>query len=249
MKYLFIQPKYYYSLFQNIIRFVKKPINTKIIDKSTKFKIYDTIGLFILKIFFLIPVSIFIGLVHDPENLTTSNMAERFPPLILFLVAVVILPSVEEVGFRLSLKFKPFYLALTSGVFLYYLLSKAVFNTKISAVDESFITRISFSIGLIILLYPIINRNSIKQKLTKVWDNHFRSIYYISCITFAWIHIFNYELSWINLLLLPLITLPQLLTAIISGYIRVSFGFRYPLFYHMMNNLIFLSISLLPFAD
>lgn len=249
MQYPFIKPRYYYSLFKDIFGFVKKPRNMKDLEKSTKFKIYDTIGLFILKIFFLIPISIFIGLVHDPENLTTISLAERFPPLTLFLVTVVILPMVEEVGFRLSLKFKPIYLALTSGVFLYDFLSKVVFRTKLSAIDESFITRISLSIGLVLLLYPIINRQAIKQKLTIIWDNHFRSIYYISCISFAWLHIFNYELTSITLLLLPLITLPQLLTAIISGYTRVSFGFKYPLFYHMINNLIFLSISFLPFAD
>jgi hypothetical protein len=176
-------------------------------------------------------------------------MAERFSPLMLVLVTVLILPTVEEVCFRLSLKFKPVYLALTSGVLLYYLLTKAVYSTKISAVDETFLIRLGFSIGLVILLYPIFNIKSIKESLSKIWTIHFRWIYYISCLSFAWIHVFNYELSAINLLLLPLITLPQLMTGIISGYTRVAFGFRYPLVFHMVTNLIAISISFLPFAD
>ena len=249
MKYPFIQPKYYYLLFQDITGFIKQPLNTKVNDKSTKFKVYDTIGLFILKMFFLVPISIFVGLIHDPENLTKISMAERFSPLILFLVAVIILPIIEEICFRLSLIFKPIYLVLSSGVFTYYLLSKAVFSTKVSSVDETFLTRLILSIGLALLLYPILNLKSINQKLTKIWSNRFREIYYISCLSFAWIHIFNYELSWINLVFLPLITLPQLMSAIISGYTRVAFGFKYPLIFHMVTNLIAVSISFLPFTD
>jgi len=249
MKYPFIRPKYYYSLFQDIVGFVKKPTNETAVDKSTKFKIYDTIGLFVVKILFLIPISIFVGLIHDPENLTKTSMAERFSPLILLLVTVLILPVVEEIAFRLSLKFKPIYLALTSGVFLYYILTKAVFGTKISAVDETFVTRLALSVGFALLLYPILNVKSISKKLIAVWTNHFRSIYYVSCITFAWIHVFNYEMNLTNLLLLPLITLPQLMSGIISGYTRVAFGFKYPLFFHMATNLIAISLSFLPFAD
>jgi hypothetical protein len=176
-------------------------------------------------------------------------MAERFSPLMLLLVTVLILPTVEEIAFRLSLKFKPIYLALTSGVFLYYVLTKAVFFTKISLVDESFLTRVSLSIGLMLLLYPILNWKAVSDKLAEMWSRRFRTIYYLSCITFAWIHFFNYEWNWMNLLFLPLITLPQLMTGIISGYTRVAFGFRYPLFFHMATNLIALGLSLLPFAD
>lgn len=249
MKYPFVRPKYYYSLFHDIVRFVKNPTNVEAEGKSTRFKIYDTIGLFIVKILFLIPISLLVGLVHDPENLTKASMAERFSPLMLVLVTVLILPTLEEVAFRLSLKFKPVYLALTSGVFLYYVLTKAVFATKISAVDESFITRAALSVGVGLLLYLIINVKSVSEKLSEIWSNHFRTIYYLSCITFAWIHVFNYEMNLMNLLFLPLITLPQLMSGIISGYTRVAFGFKYPLFFHMATNLIALGLSLLPFAD
>lgn len=249
MQYPFLKPSYYYSLFKDISGYVRRPVNKKNLDKPIKFKIYDTIGLFMLKVLFLIPISILMSVIHDPENLSKSNMMERFSPLLLLLVAGVILPTVEEIAFRLSLKFKPAYLALSMGVFAYYILTKTVYYTKISAIDESFATRAGMAIGLMVLLYPIINTTAIKEKLTNVWDTHFRVIYYLSCMIFAGIHIFNYELSWINLALLPLITLPQLMSAIIAGYTRVSFGFQYPLFFHMANNLIAIGIAFLPFED
>ena len=107
MDYPLIKPRYYRSLFKEIVDFIKKPKDLEQTDKSTRQKIYDTIGLFILKLAFLIPISVLIGFIHDPENLSKASMAERFSPMMLILVAVFILPTVEEVAFRLSLKFIP----------------------------------------------------------------------------------------------------------------------------------------------
>jgi len=71
-----------------------------------------------------------LDLVYKPKNLTSVSMSERFEPLLLLLVGGIILPMFEEIAFRLSLKFKPIYLALTAGTFTYYILTKAVFKTK-----------------------------------------------------------------------------------------------------------------------
>lgn len=248
MRYPLIKPKYYFTLFKELIDFIKKPKNEKNLEKSVRLKIYDTIGLYFLKFILLIPVILFFALVYDPENVQKVNMSERFSPLALLIVGGIILPLIEEVAFRLSLRFKPIYVALSSGVFSYYVLTKLVFQTKISAVDESFLIRAVIAIALGILLYLVVNSTSLKEKLANFWRTHFRSIYYVSCVCFAWIHITKYELNWTNILLLPILTLPQLMSALIYGYIRVSFGFRYPLFFHMSNNLLAISLSLLPFT-
>jgi len=249
MNYPLIKPKYYFSLFKETLNFIKNPKNEKNRTKSIKLKIYDTIGLLILKMIFLVPVILFFAVVYDPENIQKDNMSERFTPIMLLLVGVVILPFLEEVLFRLSLKFKPIYLALTSSVFCYYILTKLVFHTKLSAVDESFLMRVVISISLGLVSYPIINIKSFKKTLSKFWAQHFRSIYYISCLVFAWMHYSKYELNWTNTLLLPILTLPQLMSAIIYGYIRVSYGFQYPLLLHMSNNLIGFSMSYLFATD
>lgn len=249
MDYPLLSPKYYYSLLKDILNFVKNPIPDSNTVKTTKTKIYDTIGLFVVKLFFLIPISVLVGFIHDPENLTKSNMAERFSPLVLILVAVIILPTIEEACFRLSLKFKPSYLALSTGILAYYISTKIIFHTRISAIDDSFLIRLSTAIGVAFICFLILQFNPVKKALARFWNKHFSWIYYLSCLSFAWIHIFNYELNWTNLLFLPLITLPQLMSAIIAGYTRVAFGFQYPLLFHMSTNLIAITLSFLPFAD
>ena len=249
MQYPLIKPKYYFLIFKEIVSFIKNPRIEKTLEKSVKFKIYDTIGLYFLKLVFLIPVVLFFAMVYDPENIQKVNMSERFTPLVFLLVGGVILPLVEEVAFRLSLKFKPTYLALSSSVLCHYIVTKFIFHTKISSIDESFLIRIIISFLLGVVLYTVINIKPLKEQLIKFWNLHFRSIYYISCVFFAWIHISKYELNWANILLLPILTLPQLMSALIYGYIRVSFGFQYPLLFHMSNNLISIGLSFLPFTD
>lgn len=249
MNYPLIKPKYYISLFKEIFNFIKNPNLEKNLEKPTKLKIYDTIGLFFLKIIFLIPVVLFFGLVYDPENVGITNISERFTPLLFLLVGGVIIPFIEEVAFRLSLKFNPNYFALTSSVLSFYILTKAIFGTKMSVIDESFIVRVVISILVGVIVYPVVNVERFKEKLTIFWKLHFRSIYYTSCLIFAWIHITMYEVNLTNILLLPILTLPQLMDALTLGYIRVSFGFQYPLLFHMSNNLIGISMTFLPFID
>jgi len=249
MQYPFIKPKYYISLFNEVKNFIKNPKSEENQEKSLKFKIYDTIGLFILKLILLIPVILFFGFVYDPENVGISNMSTRFSPLLFLLIGGIILPFLEEIAFRLSLIFKPSYFALTSGALAYYISTKLIYHTKMSAFDESFVVRIVISLLVGVLVFLLVNIEQIKEKLTVFWKSNFRSIYYVSCMVFAWMHISMYEINVINILLLPILTLPQLMDAISFGYIRVSFGFQYPLFFHMSNNLIGIGLSFLPFTD
>tara|TARA_B100000959_G_C14760293_1_gene533047 strand:- start:37 stop:783 length:747 start_codon:yes stop_codon:yes gene_type:complete len=246
MNYPLIKPKYYLSLLRDLLGFIKRPYGEPVTVKTVKNKTYDTIGLFIIKICFSITVASLLQFVYEPKNLTSASMSDRFSPLMLLLVGGIILPAFEEITFRLSLKFKPIYFALTSGTFTYYILTKAVFKTKLSLVDETFIIRILIAIIIMALTYVIIRREEIKMSLDQFWHHNFRFIYYFSCLSFAWCHIFNFELNLTNLLLLPIITLPQLFSATIAGYTRIEFGFRYPLFVHMATNILFTLLSFIP---
>lgn len=249
MNYPLVRPRYYYSLLKEIINFIKDPHNEPDLVKSTKLKVYDTIGIYILKMVCLIPVLLFFAIVYDPVNVQSANMAERFSPLVFLLIGGFILPLVEEIAFRLSLIYKSIYFSLSSTALIYYFLTKAIYHTKISAVDETFVTRVLVSLLIGFILFAIQNLKPVEKLLTAFWDRHFRYIFYTTCLVFAWIHISKYELILLNILLLPILTLPQLMSAIIYGYTRVLFGFRYPLILHSVMNVIAIGLSFLPFAD
>ena len=246
ISYPLIKPKYYRSLIVDLGTFIKSPNYKPSIEKTTKNKIYDTVGLFIIKVVFSITVASLLQFIYEPENLTSASMAERFAPLLLLVVGGIVLPLFEEITFRLSLKFKPIYLALTTGGFTYYVLTKAVFKSRISLMDDTFWSRIITALIFVLIAYLLLSRQKTKSSLQQYWKKNFNIIYYFSCVSFAWLHIFNFELSLINLFWLPILTLPQLFSATIAGYTRVAFGFQYPLLVHMFTNMFFISLTFLP---
>jgi len=246
ISYPLIKPKYYWSLINDLYNFIKSPEYKTGLEKSTGNKVYDTIGLFLIKVVFSVVVASLLQFIYDPENLTSTSMSERFSPLLLLLVGGIVLPLFEEMTFRLSLKFNPMYLALTAGGFSFYILTKAVFKSRLSLVDDTFWYRVISTVIIVLIVYAVCSRKTVNVNVQRFWERHFRMIYYLSCLSFAWLHIFNFELSLVNLFWMPILTLPQLFSATIAGYTRVVFGFQYPLLVHMITNILFLSLTFLP---
>jgi hypothetical protein len=247
ISYPLIKPKYYKSLLTDLVNFIKSPNDKPLKVKSATHKIYDTIGLFFIKVVFSITVASILQFVYEPENLTSTGITERFTPLLLLIVGGIVLPLFEEITFRLSLKFNPVYFALTFGTFMYYIITKAVFKSRLSLVDETFWSRVITAIIVILIMYLVSRAKTIKTILENYWQKHFRMIYYFSCVSFAWLHIFNFELNLTNILWLPILTLPQLFSSTIAGYTRVTFGFQYPLLLHITTNTLFISLIFLHF--
>jgi len=166
-------------------------------------------------------------------------------PWLNLLLGACLLPFYEELLFRLSLRFKPGYLAVSSACVSFLLLTKAVFQTRISSMDSSFPLRVGVSLLVLGLVWWWVRNPRVQSRLKDFWQEHVHWIYYLSFLSFAVLHIFNYELTWVNLMLLPIITLPQLLSGIVNGFLRVRYGFHYPLVAHMLTNGLFISLGIL----
>lgn len=236
MNFKLINPKYYYREFKQLSSFVLRPTYTAHSSLPVPQKVQGTWAMVVVKMVLAIIVGVAIGLFYDPENKTTSSMAERFSPALLLLISVFAFPLLEEIAYRLSLKFKPIYLALTLGVIAYYIFSKAVYQTKLSDVDNHFTERVLFALSILIVSFPIFSIPKINQRLERFWQQHFSWVFYFFSITFAWVHILNYELSLEHVLLMPVITLPKLVSALCYGYVRIQYGFIYCFAIHILNN-------------
>ena len=238
MSFTLITPKQYYNEFKQLLKFVISPVYNSNQTLTIRQKIKGTWTMFVVKFVLALLVGVSIGIFYDAENITKGNMAARFSLPALLLVSVLILPLLEEVAFRLSLKFKPIFLALTLGVLTYYIVSKGVYHTKLSDVYDHFAQRCLISLGMVGITYALSSNSKVKKNLELFWTNNFKWIFYFCCLAFAWIHIFNYELSVEHLLLMPIITLDKLVSALCYGYTRVTYGFVYSLAIHMLNNTI-----------
>ncbi|WAC02447.1 CPBP family glutamic-type intramembrane protease [Lacinutrix neustonica] len=244
MKLKLIHPKTYYIEFKQLFRFVVNPIynSTQVLTKPQK--IAGTWTMFVVKFVLTVIVGASIGVFYDAENLTTSNMKARFSPLVLLVLSLLILPLLEEGAYRLSLKFKPIFPAITLSIFTYYIFSKGVYHTKLSDVYSHFMERCLIALSVVLVFYPLFSIPKIKHVLELFWTNHFRWIYYGSCLLFAWSHITNYELTIEHLLLMPLITMDKLVSGLCYGYTRVHYGFYYSFAIHMLNNSIGFIVAL-----
>ncbi|MDG4945208.1 CPBP family intramembrane metalloprotease [Weeksellaceae bacterium KMM 9713] len=137
---------------------------------------------------------------HKIEDFMKTNSISK-----IFLLGVVLVPLLEEIIFRLFLRFK-------SNYFLQF----------------------------IIYLYP-----RSKDYIHEFWQKYFRFIFYFSAIIFALFHLSNFNEMPSLSFLLPLIVLPQFITGLLIGYMRVRFNFFLGFLMHAIFNAIFITIGLL----
>jgi len=249
MRAKLINPKHYYNEFKQLSQFVINPVYNANHTLTLSQKIEGTWTMFVVKMILAIIVGVSIGIFYDADNKTTISMAERFSPLALFFVSVIALPLLEEIESRLSLKFKPIFLALTLSAIGYVIASKTMYDAKLSDIHNHFLERITIVIALLLVTYPLFSIPRVKKALELFWEKKFRWIFYFFCFGFAWMHIFNYELTLEHLLLMPIITLDKLVSAMCYGYTRMNYGFIYSLAIHMVNNSIGFIVKMLSGAD
>ena len=248
MKLRFITPKHYYQEFLKFINYILNPTYIESSNTTVLHNMKGTWNVFVIKIVLTIIIGALVTLLIDPVNQRTIRWIELYSTGTIFLLSIIILPLLEEVSFRLSFRFNPVYLALTLGVLAYYGVTKIGYQTNLSNTEIHFNVRVLISVITILTSYMLVSQTNIKNQLDKFWKVHFKWIFYFFCITFAWMHILNYELNLKHLLLLPLITLPKLVSAITYGYIRMHYGFIYSLGLHMCWNGMGFMMSLFSFG-
>jgi hypothetical protein len=243
MKRKLTSPKCYYQLFTIIIQYVLNPTVKEKVGLKNHEKIIDTLILLIIN-FLLAAAAIAISFNLRPKNLGISHIEDIYPPAIQFLLLAIVLPLMEETAFRLYLKFKPIFLSLSISMSTYYITTINIFNTYTTDFNNGFLIRVSVSILLGSIAFIILKKNA--QYISRFWKNHFRWIFYFSIVVFGLVHIINYELNIRNILLGPIIVLPQLISGTFLGFIRIKYGFIYGYTAHILNNSIaFLMLNLI----
>lgn len=240
-----LNPKNYYREFKTFLDFVIDPVYSSDNTLSQGEKAKRTWMMFVIKMVLALVVGVVIGVLYDPVNQTTISMTNRFSPLTLFIVTVFILSFLEEIAFRLSMKFKPMYLASTLAIIAYYVSTKAIYHTKLSDIQEHFEIRVLSAFAILIICFPLFSISKVKRALEQFWRNNFKWIFYVFYLAFAWVHIFNYEMTLEHLLLMPLITLPKLVNAFCYGYVRINYGFMYSFAIHALTNALGFLVNML----
>lgn len=191
--------------------------------------------LILFKIVSIILIGLLEGLVvfNMPENIDMLKINE-FTLLKRILIIIILSPVLEELAFRIGLKF-------SKSNFIIMLMGMSFFISR-SFFKWEWLNSIMLITLVGILLYVVIKEKSI-SKLTNFWLNNPKLIFYSLLISFSYMHLKNYNISYELLLFSPIILLPNILGGIIYSYVRLSLGTFLSILLHCLNNGIPLMLS------
>ena len=153
----------------------------------------------------------------------------------IILSAVGMGPFVEEVIFRLFLRYHPYYLVASVGLqLLFYLNLLNVPNDHpllIAAVG--LLTALGGTVILLLIRHP-----PYQVRLAQWWHQHFAFVYYYSAVAFGFVHYAVYGLPGSAVWFAPVILAPIILLGLLLGFIRVRYGIWYAILTHSSINAI-----------
>jgi len=188
---------------------------------------------FALEIFFLFPLMALIGGENLPHAL--ESLQDTIPPMVMLLIVVIVAPFAEELMFRFPLK----------NIYLFELLMNIFFGTVLYMVLGSFLA-IEYTIGIIVCAILIrlayfmqhvqdrFKRHSYRTR----FKNYFPYFFYGVAMFFAWVHLFNWDISVDKWWMTPVLVSPQLILGLLLGYVRMKYGIWYSILVHALNNAI-----------
>lgn len=166
----------------------------------------------------------------DIKFKSVNLLTNKYGSFITFLIIVFISPIIEELIFRLSLRFTSFrlYLSTFLGLFFYF--------NDVYLLDFK-LNKLIFSLLIIIIIFLIIKFVIIKYNILEN-KNNLRFYSYLLAVLFGMYHFkmivnINYFSIFIYLYIIP-----KIILGIFLNRIRLNFGMRYNIIMHMLINLL-----------
>lgn len=235
---------------QLIFKFFLKPVEDSFSGQTITGKIKWLLFLLLFEMPFML-AAVFLhqllaenGLL-DSENHLVKEFIKDNSRIVIIILLILVGPFIEELIFRLPLRFKKLYFIPFTLIILFYagtLLFKKL-HVSLALSIPLFIAIATF------LIFYIFNRNMAKKRETILSVNY--SLYFYSVtILFALFHLSNYSYTPSLLLFSPIVVLPQFVSGFLFGFIRIKQGFIWGFFLHALHNAVFiLPVLLFPFSN
>ena len=167
-------------------------------------------------------------------------------PWILFVVA----PMSEELIWRLPLRYSEVNLTISVLLATLFVVRRLLLRFGIFGSTTRWLWSAIFALLVASVVRVLLRTELVKRVVSRIWEDHFRSVFYISCFAFGLFHISNYRFSSFSaetLLLAPLLVLPQIISGFIFAFARMRLGMLSCIVLHAAMN--FLAFWLLSSAD
>lgn len=199
---------------------------------------------FIAGIILLTPFAALAGLDSMPHKLAELQDMNKW---LVLLIAVITQPFLEEVMFRLPLKYHRglIVLILTMGGMIIYMALSGVYPVNGDDIPPMrIIIPIAFVTVSTIALFVLFNKEEDVNRIRNFVSKYFPHCFYLVAVYFAFVHFFNFETTGNQWLFTPIMVFPQFLMALFTGYSRLKYGFLSAVVLHMINNLLPLLVIL-----
>lgn len=218
---------------RDFIQYLKLPTRRPFLDKVSNPLMYVSLLFVCSFLINIIAIGIVNSVIVDLEKIGNVFDELDYGFWAMFGLAVVAAPLVEEMIFRFPLKYKiplSILISLIVSVFVGFLLNKT------SLPDIKYLAPI--------LLFGVINyflvgnTNIDSDDEEEKLDRLFPLFFYLVAITFALIHIYNYDSTQFSVWMTPFIVIPQFVLALFLGFVRMRIGIWASIYMHALNNFI-----------
>ena len=142
---------------------------------------------------------------------------------------MLLVPVFEEILFRFLLK------PTRKNIFWYVAI--LLFPLSANLIKGKYYFALIITSLLLLPLVLLLSKNFLKWA-QKYYLKHFAFFFYLSCLVFGLAHATNFSpFSYKELLLAPLLALPQLFAAPVLGFVRMKYGVVYSVLFHFLLNL------------
>ena len=163
----------------------------------------------------------------------------------ILITVLFVGPLLEEISFRLFLRYSRINISLSIGGVCYYIIS-IISNSGFYKISSIFIYKVIIISILVIIVYRFLSNTKFEQHIKNFLQNNLLIIMYCSILIFGLVHVSNIKLeNYKSFLILPVLISPQLSIALVSSVLRLKCGFKYSFFFHFLVNLIPTSLLLL----
>jgi len=174
------------------------------------------------------------GLVSSEDHLV-NEIIKNENIFIVIIILVLFVPIIEELIFRLPLRFKKANF-IPLAVILLFFAGTLLFNKLHLSPGLSIPL---FTIVMVFIIFCFFNQR-MSEKWGRILSSNYPLYFYGVTILFALAHLTNFTYSVSLLLFAPIVVLPQFIGGFFMGYIRIKQGFIWGFFLHVLHNAIFI---------
>ncbi len=225
---------------QEVLHFLRHPRLPEEPPKISSFNLFvHILGLSLLvsfSVLMLLGILQQSGLISDLPHAMEDVLAE-YPIWMVFLLAAVAAPLMEELAFRLWLVYKPLYVFISLwiiAIFMYGALSQI----GLLVAGYSLL-----GLATLITVLMLTFRQTTAILLERLYLQHYGWVFYGASILFALMHLINFDTERHILLMAPLLVLPQFLLGLLLGYLRIQLGIVWAIALHGVYNGLILAIA------